>query len=81
MLSPSVPETVSTRENIYQKSRRSWGANPWHPALQASALATRPLWIEYSWSNEASMKTQLYHYKDSYIKYYTQQDIECTWYV
>jgi len=41
-LSPSVPETVSTRENNSQKSRRNWSANPWHPALQASALATRP---------------------------------------
>jgi len=46
ILSPSVPETVSTRENKSQKSRRSWGANPWHPALQASALATRPPWID-----------------------------------
>jgi len=45
ILSPSAPDTVSTRENKSQKSPLSWGANPWYPALQASALVTRPPWI------------------------------------
>jgi len=48
ILSPSVPETVSIQENKSQKYRRGWCANPWPLALQPSALATRPPWIDNS---------------------------------
>jgi len=46
ILSPSVPETVSIRENKSHKYRRGWGANPWPLVLQPSAIATRPPWID-----------------------------------
>jgi len=42
IVSPSVPEIVSIRENKSQKYRQGWGANPSPRALQSSALATRP---------------------------------------
>jgi len=45
ILSPSVPETVSIRENKSQKYRRGWDVNRWPLALQPSALSTRPAWI------------------------------------
>jgi len=55
ILSSSVPETVSTRENKSQKCRWSWGANPWHPALRASALDTRPPWIDFDYCRRLSL--------------------------
>ena len=45
IISPSVSKTIDSR-NKSLKYRRRWGANPPPLALQASALATRPPWID-----------------------------------